>query len=396
MEQKTIGRFIASLRKETGITQKQLAERLNVSDKTISHWERGESSPDLSMVPLIADIFDITCDELIRGERNDKASVNEPIELSEEEKHSALISRLNEKFKKFQIQCYMCSLIVLIGLMFCVITCVISKNGALGLTVYGVFIVVSMLGLMLVYSMYVFLLKCERGISRKIKAKYIIASVYASGGIYLYEFVLVFFVLAMFSAIFNIEDDIFYVFIKGCIFLFVSGTLFVLLRSLNLHKKERLRKKHILIGVILSLIILAVSIGTAVFQNEYYNGNIGNINSVELQDTDEVRKIMDEDHNVLFNDKSNDMYSIYDEEDNEIQYEWKNELVTYCYASFDDNDNAIYYIGIMPNNSNVDYNSVFYFLYRAGFFVYPLVMLLSFVVQNICFVAEEKKQKKNE
>ncbi|MDE6110361.1 MAG: helix-turn-helix domain-containing protein, partial [Eubacterium sp.] len=71
MEQKTIGEFIASLRKESGITQKQLAEKLNVSDKTISHWERGESSPDLSVIPLIADIFGVTCDELIRGEKSE-------------------------------------------------------------------------------------------------------------------------------------------------------------------------------------------------------------------------------------------------------------------------------------------------------------------------------------
>ncbi|MCM1364610.1 MAG: helix-turn-helix domain-containing protein [Faecalibacterium sp.] len=70
MEKTTIGKFIAQLRKESGMTQKQLAEKLNVSDKTISHWERDESSPDLSMIPIIADIFDVTCDELLRGEKN--------------------------------------------------------------------------------------------------------------------------------------------------------------------------------------------------------------------------------------------------------------------------------------------------------------------------------------
>ena len=42
MEKKTIGSFIATLRKANGMTQKDLAEKLNVSDKTISHWERDD------------------------------------------------------------------------------------------------------------------------------------------------------------------------------------------------------------------------------------------------------------------------------------------------------------------------------------------------------------------
>ena len=69
MEKKTIGGFISALRKANGMTQKELAERLNVSDKTVSRWERDDGSPDLSAIPVIAEIFDVTCDELLRGER---------------------------------------------------------------------------------------------------------------------------------------------------------------------------------------------------------------------------------------------------------------------------------------------------------------------------------------
>ena len=69
MEAKTIGKFITALRKANGMTQKDLAEKLNVSDKTISRWERDEGAPDLSMIPILAEIFDVTCDELLRGER---------------------------------------------------------------------------------------------------------------------------------------------------------------------------------------------------------------------------------------------------------------------------------------------------------------------------------------
>ena len=64
MEKKTIGSFIAALRKVNGMTQKDLAEKLNVSDKTISRWERDDGTPDLSVIPVIAEIFGVTCDEL--------------------------------------------------------------------------------------------------------------------------------------------------------------------------------------------------------------------------------------------------------------------------------------------------------------------------------------------
>ena len=68
MEQKTIGKLIAALRKANGMTQKDLAEKLNVSDKTVSRWERDDGAPDLATIPVLAEIFGITCDELLRGE----------------------------------------------------------------------------------------------------------------------------------------------------------------------------------------------------------------------------------------------------------------------------------------------------------------------------------------
>ena len=69
MEKRTIGGFIAALRKANGMTQRELAERLNVSDKTVSRWERDDGAPDLAAIPVIAEIFGVTCDELLRGER---------------------------------------------------------------------------------------------------------------------------------------------------------------------------------------------------------------------------------------------------------------------------------------------------------------------------------------
>lgn len=68
MEDTNIGDRIALLRKSRGLTQKQLAEMLHVSDKAVSRWERSESAPDLSLIPMIADLFGISCDDLLRGE----------------------------------------------------------------------------------------------------------------------------------------------------------------------------------------------------------------------------------------------------------------------------------------------------------------------------------------
>ncbi len=73
MARKSIGQFISALRKANGMTQKQLAERLNVSDKAVSRWERDESAPDLSLIPVIAEIFGVTSDEILRGERSNQS-----------------------------------------------------------------------------------------------------------------------------------------------------------------------------------------------------------------------------------------------------------------------------------------------------------------------------------
>ena len=69
MDAKKFGDFIAQARRERKLTQAQLAHRLHVTDKAVSRWERDESLPDLMLLPVIADLFHITVDELLRGER---------------------------------------------------------------------------------------------------------------------------------------------------------------------------------------------------------------------------------------------------------------------------------------------------------------------------------------
>ena len=97
MEKKTMGSFIATLRKANGMTQKTLAEKLNVSDKTISRWERDDGAPDLSVIPVIAEIFGVTCDELLRGE---KCAVNDGTYTAKAEKQTKwLVQTTMTKYK---------------------------------------------------------------------------------------------------------------------------------------------------------------------------------------------------------------------------------------------------------------------------------------------------------
>lgn len=83
MENMTIGKFISALRRAKGLTQKELGDMLYVSDKTVSRWERDECLPDLRLIPAIAEIFGITSDELLRGERASEGSNPEGVAMGE-------------------------------------------------------------------------------------------------------------------------------------------------------------------------------------------------------------------------------------------------------------------------------------------------------------------------
>ena len=70
MEKRTMGTLMAAMRKARGLTQQQVADRLGVSNKTVSKWECDDGCPDIAMLPAIAEIYGITVDELLRGEVN--------------------------------------------------------------------------------------------------------------------------------------------------------------------------------------------------------------------------------------------------------------------------------------------------------------------------------------
>lgn len=105
MDKEKTGQLITELRKEKGLTQKQLAEALNVTDKAVSKWERGLSFPDISMLEPISELLGVSIMELLAGERQSgeetmsrqeaKDLINASVELSEEEiRHKKERSRL--------------------------------------------------------------------------------------------------------------------------------------------------------------------------------------------------------------------------------------------------------------------------------------------------------------
>lgn len=69
MDLNKVGKFIANLRKEKGLTQNELGTLLGVTDTTISKWERGINAPDISMLTKLSNILDISVTELLHGKR---------------------------------------------------------------------------------------------------------------------------------------------------------------------------------------------------------------------------------------------------------------------------------------------------------------------------------------
>ena len=83
MNQIKIGEFLKELRKERGLTQEQLAERFNVSRRSVSRWETGSNLPDVDILIEMADYYEVDLRELIDGERKSE-------KMNEEQKETVL------------------------------------------------------------------------------------------------------------------------------------------------------------------------------------------------------------------------------------------------------------------------------------------------------------------
>lgn len=120
MEKKTIGSFLTALRKASGMTQKQLAEKLNVSDKAVSRWERDECAPDLSLIPVLAEIYGVTSDEILRGQRANPETAPRDSDIAKSEKQrKRLLDNAQTKFRTCSLIAVVITLIGLIAACAC-------------------------------------------------------------------------------------------------------------------------------------------------------------------------------------------------------------------------------------------------------------------------------------
>ena len=99
------GKFIFELRKENNLTQKELAENLNVSDKAISRWETGKGFPDVNSLLALSEFFGVSVNELLAGKRIEEEKLTE---IAEENVIQAIETKEKE-VKKKKLQMIICS-----------------------------------------------------------------------------------------------------------------------------------------------------------------------------------------------------------------------------------------------------------------------------------------------
>ena len=80
---KTLGTMIAELRKQHGMTQLELAEKMGVTDKAVSKWERDLSCPDINSLPKLAEILGVSVEELMQVKKEAEAPVGKATEIKE-------------------------------------------------------------------------------------------------------------------------------------------------------------------------------------------------------------------------------------------------------------------------------------------------------------------------
>jgi transcriptional regulator with XRE-family HTH domain/predicted RNA-binding Zn-ribbon protein involved in translation (DUF1610 family) len=110
MDQIKIGKFIASLRKEKGLTQMMLADRLGISDKTVSKWERGAGLPDVSLMLPLCETLEISVNELLTGEKLTDADYKKKAEVT-----IMNLVQENKENKKRLYQSIVCGIITIIA-----------------------------------------------------------------------------------------------------------------------------------------------------------------------------------------------------------------------------------------------------------------------------------------
>lgn len=112
MDTRKIGEFLKELRKEKDLTQEQLAEKILVSGRTVSRWETGVNMPDISLLVILAEFYDVSITEIIDGERKSEKMNNEVKETAL--KLSDYAEVINQKIR---VKYFWLTLVALIGMI---------------------------------------------------------------------------------------------------------------------------------------------------------------------------------------------------------------------------------------------------------------------------------------
>lgn len=145
MDQNKTGKFIAGERKRKALTQKQLAEILGISDKTISKWERGGGFPEVSLLLPLCRELDITVNELLAGER----VAEEDYKKKAEENMMNLVKEAQESRKKIILSALVAALAILAALPLIVVAGALEMETWLRCLLIGIGLVVVVLGIII-------------------------------------------------------------------------------------------------------------------------------------------------------------------------------------------------------------------------------------------------------
>ena len=107
------GKFISELRKENNLTQKELSEKINVSDKAVSRWETGKGFPDVNSLLALSEFFGVSVNELLAGKRIEEENLTK---IAEKNVIQAIETK-EKAVKKKKTQMIICSAIFLILLL---------------------------------------------------------------------------------------------------------------------------------------------------------------------------------------------------------------------------------------------------------------------------------------
>lgn len=137
------GAFIAQMRKEQELTQKQLADKLNISDKTVSKWETGKGLPEVSLMMPLCETLRISVNELLSGEKLTELSYIEKAE----ENIMDLVKEKEENKKKVILSVIVCVITILASVTLIMVAGVLETDTWLRILLIAIAIVVMVGGI---------------------------------------------------------------------------------------------------------------------------------------------------------------------------------------------------------------------------------------------------------